>query len=301
VNAMGDPWDALGPGTWRSLLRPVYRRIATRNMRSICSHAHAALYWSRAIIQRYPVSRNGYSAVAPRIALPSGYASTNAMHQRAIRARQRSRSGPSNEQCLRLGFMGSLEQLYKGPDILLRAVSICSRTGLNLKVLLAGAGRYREALESLARSLSVQNMVVFLGQVGFGKPVFDFLDSLDLFVMPSRAEGLPRSLVEAMACGCPCIASDIGGIPELLHSEDLVAPGNPDSLAAKILEVTANPERLIQMSLRNLERAKEFDPDTLRNIRQNFYSFVKLQAGVPSARGKNSIIIPGNGFPRQNG
>src|SRR6202161_2282263 len=119
-------------------------------------------------------------------------------------------------------------------------------------------------METLARELSIERSVHFLGQLGFGLPVCDFLDSVDLFVMPSRAEGLPRALVEAMARGCPCIGSSVGGIPELLAPEDLVPRNDPEALAQKIMEVTSDPARMKEMSQRNLARTKQFDPEILR-------------------------------------
>ena len=130
-------------------------------------------------------------------------------------------------------------------------------------------------MESLARDLSVERNVSFLGQLGFGEPVRDFLDSIDLFVMPSRAEGLPRALVEAMARGCPCIGSNVGGIPELLAAEDIVPPNDPEALARKIMEVTADPQRMKTMSARNLARARQFDPEALREMRRAFYQYVR--------------------------
>lgn len=290
VNAMGDPWDALGPNTLPTILRPIYRSVLTREMRTMCSQAQAVLYWSRAIQQRYPAAENGYTTVSPRIVLPCGFASPGLIRQRADRAQN---FGPGKSRCFQVGFIGSFEQLYKGPDTLLHAVNACSRAGLDIRALLVGEGRCREEMKSLARALSIDDKVVFPGQLGFGKPVVDFLDSLDLFVMPSRAEGLPRALVEAMARGCPCIGSRIGGIPELLHPDDLVPPGDPQALAAKILQVANDPQRLMQMSMRNVENAKAFDPEILRKQRADFYRHVKMQAGSPSAREAEVILARG--------
>jgi glycosyltransferase involved in cell wall biosynthesis len=179
------------------------------------------------------------------------------------------------EAARRIGFIGSFAQLYKGADTLLRALSLCLHRGANLEISLVGEGRYRKDMETLARELSIERSVHFLGQLGFGLPVCDFLDSIDLFVMPSRAEGLPRALVEAMARGCPCIGSNVGGIPELLAAADLVPPNDPEALARKIMEVTADPDRMKAMSARNLSRAKEFDPEVLRNMRLAFYQYVR--------------------------
>ena len=198
----------------------------------------------------------------------------------------RSGLNQSRDRSLRIGFIGSFAQLYKGSDTLLRALASCLVRGVKVEASFVGEGRYRKNMQSLAHNLSVERNVSFLGQLGFGQPVCDFLDSIDLFVMPSRAEGLPRALVEAMARACPCIGSDVGGIPELLAAEDLVPPNDPEALARKIMEVTADPQRMKAMSERNLARAKQFDPQALREVRRAFYQYVKDHSGSTGKSGR---------------
>ncbi len=83
-----------------------------------------------------------------------------------------------------------------------------------------------------------------------------------------------------MAQGLPCIASTVGGIPELLPSEDLVPPDNVAALADKIREVVTDPQRMNRMSARNLEKAKSYREETLRDRRNGFYRYLceKTQA-----------------------
>jgi glycosyltransferase involved in cell wall biosynthesis len=81
-------------------------------------------------------------------------------------------------------------------------------------------------------------------------------------------------LVEAMARGLPCVATSVGGIPELLESGDLVPPNDPDALAAKIRQALDSPERLDSMSVRNLAKAQEFRPELLAQRRTEFYRFL---------------------------
>ena len=90
------------------------------------------------------------------------------------------------------------------------------------------------------------------------------LDDADLFVLPSLGEGLPRSMIEAMARALPCIGSTAGGIPELLPQEDLVPPGDARALAQKIREVLTNPHRLTQMSARNLATSQQYCEEKLQ-------------------------------------
>jgi glycosyltransferase involved in cell wall biosynthesis len=75
----------------------------------------------------------------------------------------------------------------------------------------------------------------------------------------------------------------VGGIPELLAADDLVPPNDPEALARKIMEVTDDPDRMMAMSARNLSRAKEFDPEVLRNMRLAFYQYVRDH---PASAGK---------------
>jgi len=280
VEVLGDPWDAFGPGTMSGFFRPAYRQVATRNMKEMCRGAAAALYWNGSVLpRRYPLATESHLAVAPSVVISSGYAPGDLLAERSRRIGEwRSSANTAATKCLRIGFVGSFAQLYKGPDTLLRAASLCLRRGLDLKVLLVGEGRYRPMMERLATQLSISDSVKFVGQLTFGNAIFDFLDSVDLFAMPSRAEGLPRALLEAMARGCPCIGSDVGGIPELLATEDLVPPNDHKALARKIMEVTADPQRMKTMSVRNLARAKQFDPKVLREVRRAFYDYVKTHS-----------------------
>jgi glycosyltransferase involved in cell wall biosynthesis len=105
--------------------------------------------------------------------------------------------------------------------------------------------------------------------------VRDELDQADLFILASYQEGLPRAMIEAMARALPCIGSTVGGIPELLAPEDIVPPGDVAALSAKIREVVTNPERMARMSARNLEKAKEYTNEILRERQIAFYNYVR--------------------------
>jgi glycosyltransferase involved in cell wall biosynthesis len=90
-------------------------------------------------------------------------------------------------------------------------------------------------------------------------------------VHPSRTEGLPRAVIEAMARGLPCVGSTVGGIPELLALEDLVPPNDARRLAAKIAEVVTTPGRMESMAARNLAQVRLYCEETLRARRSDFF------------------------------
>jgi glycosyltransferase involved in cell wall biosynthesis len=115
------------------------------------------------------------------------------------------------------------------------------------------------------------------GELSAGEEVRAQLDQADLFILPSRQEGLPRAMVESMARALPCIGSRVGGIPELLASDDLVPPGDVMALAEKIREVLTDPQRLAAMSLRNLTLSRQYHEEILRKTRFRFYEHLKAK------------------------
>jgi glycosyltransferase involved in cell wall biosynthesis len=278
LEVMGDPWDLFGPGTWPHISRPIFRRIATLQLKRICAGATAIHYLtSQALQRRYPPSKRAYSVGFPDVMLENAEVSAETIKGRHRRLHESPWQDAKGGDPIRIGFIGSLAQMYKGPDTLLHAAALC-QSRLNLKLILVGAGHYLPEMKTLAIKLSIADRVEFRGELSSGRSIFEFLDSIDLFVMPSRAEGLPRALVEAMSRGCPCIASSVGGIPELLEASDLVPAGSPEKLAKLILQVATDSNRLLAMSARNLAEAAQFSPQTLNELRRAFLEEVKRRS-----------------------
>jgi glycosyltransferase involved in cell wall biosynthesis len=181
------------------------------------------------------------------------------------------RSGPIR----RLITVGSLEHLHKGPDVLIEAFSMCVAEGLDAELAIVGDGRLKPSLEALAQKLNVAGRVHFLGWLPAGEAVASQLDASDLFVLPSRADGLPRSLIEAMARGLPCIGSTVGGIPELLDPECLVPPADPTALKEKILQMAGNPELCRRHARSARTRSLDFAPQILAERTRLFHTKVR--------------------------
>lgn len=284
LDVVGDPWDALGPGTWPNPFRPIFRRLAVSNLREMCRDAMAIRYVTKHSLQRrYQAGKKSFVVAFSDILTELGSVPTQTANDRYRRLETMAGGAPKG--AFHIGFIGSLARLYKGPDVMLRAVALCRDRGLDCLVTIVGDGRYAEAMKILARRLQIDDRTTFLGKIPFGSPVLVYLDSVDLFAMPSRQEGLPRTLVEAMSRGCPCIGSNVGGIPELLDEEDLVPPNDPQALARKIMEVAGDARRMRKMSERNLKKAAQYDPAALTEKRNEFYDYVKRHSrgrGTPS-------------------
>jgi glycosyltransferase involved in cell wall biosynthesis len=261
LEVVGDPHDAFSPGAVRHPLRPLFRAWFTKKLTAQCGSACAVAYVTERILeQQYPPC-----------AFTTFYSNVE-LHGDAFRKATWVRESAG---VARLLFVGSLAQMYKGPDVLLRAASRSISKGLALEITIIGDGKHRTELERLAQKLGLRNRVRFLGEISSGEPVRRELDRADLFVLPSRTEGMPRAMIEAMARGLPCIGTFAGGIVELLPSEDLVPPGHAKALSKKIDEVLRDPRRLQRMSVRNFSKAQEYREEILSERRVSFYSYLK--------------------------
>jgi glycosyltransferase involved in cell wall biosynthesis len=280
LEVIGDPSEVFAPGVVDHPLRPFFRWHFSRHLRRQCLRASGVAYVTKRTLQeRYPaqfVSVSISDVDLPEEALLGRAFST---HYSSIELESAHMAecirNPKMHGPYRLVTVGSLAQRYKGTDVLIEAMARCVRAGLDLTAAIVGEGKYRPDLIAHSERLGMASRIQFLGQVTAGEPVRRVLDTADLFVLPSRTEGLPRALIEAMARGIPCIGSAVGGIPELLDASELVPAGDPEKLAAKIQEVLKDPVRMETMARRNLTGAKEFGESVLAERRRRFYQHVR--------------------------
>ena len=92
-----------------------------------------------------------------------------------------------------------------------------------------------------------------------------------MFVHASRAEGLPRAIIEAMAYGLPCIGSSVAGIPELLSPDSIVRPNDVEGLADKILRFISDTQFAQKEANKNWMESKKYHNDILTKKRLSFY------------------------------
>jgi len=296
LEVLGDPSEVFAPGVVEHPFRRFFRWYFSNELRRQCREACGVAYVTRKALQRRYPSRYMSADVSDVElsteallggGLPCTHYSSIDLDATGIAT---SRRKPKTGGPWQIVTVGSLAQLYKGPDVLIEAVSRCVRAGVDVTAVIVGDGKFRPAMEAHAENLGVQSRIIFAGQVTAGEPVRRILDESDLFVLPSRTEGLPRALVEAMARGLPCIGSDVGGIPELLEKDELVPPGDAAALAAKIADVLSNPDRVEAMSLRNLEHSQEYRDVVLATRRRNFYQHVRTYTNEWLVRGKSARI-----------
>lgn len=271
VEAVGDPWDIFAPGTLSSPLRPYLRHKFTRDLRAQCQHAAIVAYVTQHALQRRYPSR-GWTTHYSSIQLPGDrIVDTSVASQRAARIHDKRTAGrPISIICV-----GTLAQRYKAPDILIRAVAQILREGILVEASYIGGGHLLPEFQRLAEKLGIAEHIHFRGVLP-QEGVFEQLDAADVFVLPSRTEGLPRVVIEAMSRGLPCIATDVGGTSELLPADSLALPNDTRGLARRLREVLEEPvDQLVERIKQNIIRAHNYTLDILNARREQCYSQLK--------------------------
>lgn len=153
---------------------------------------------------------------------------------------------PRQDDVTRIAFVGRLI-LNKGPQHLVEALPEIFRRHPKAELWMIGDGPLRASLEQRCSELNVTDRVQFLGT---RNDVDALLRQCDLFVRPSLMEGLPLTVLEAMASGLPVVATDVGGTAEAVQHEEtglLIQPGNVPALTEALCSLLASPERRSEM------------------------------------------------------
>jgi len=163
----------------------------------------------------------------------------------------------------------------KGHRTLIDAAKIVIDSGYDITVFFIGDGLSVKKFKQYASDSGVENRVKFIGRIHSKKAIMSELSEKDLFVFPSQSEGLPRSVIEALAVGLPCLSTPVGGIPELINKRYLFSPMDKRGFAHSIISLIENPQELERMSYDNINKAREFTNQNLTLKRNYFYNKLK--------------------------
>ncbi len=162
---------------------------------------------------------------------------------------------PPNEQLV-VGAVGSLLAI-KNHALLIRSVGDLVAAGMDVQFRLAGDGPIRGQLTELASSLGIADRVSLLGAID---DVPTFLRGLDIFVQPSDTEAMPLSILEAMSSALPCVATDVGGVSEIIAQGEagiLIAPGDQKALTDVLSQLAGDTHRREALASAGRERVCE--------------------------------------------
>jgi glycosyltransferase involved in cell wall biosynthesis len=246
-----------------------FRRVATRRVTFLPAHpwthrwkytltCHAVIAVSdfiRQLLIRVGVPESMIELIPDGIEIPAELPTA------ALRSKVRARWGFGDQEFV-VGHLGAFTP-EKGQDIALDAFGLLAERLPQARLLLAGDGPMRASAPIVQKLEKARDHVQLCENI---EELADFYPALDLFVMPSRAEGLGSAALHAMAFGIPVVASRVGGLPEIVSEGEtgwLIPADSPEVLAEAILGAASDTVRLRRLGEKARERAQQFSTDIM--------------------------------------
>ncbi|MFH1904063.1 MAG: glycosyltransferase [bacterium] len=178
----------------------------------------------------------------------------------SVNKQEKKREFGIDENCCVVGTVGRLVELKGYPYLIKAASLILQKFPKKLKFLIVGDGYMADELRNLANGLGIADKIIFAGQ---RRDVPEILHILDIFVLTSYYEGLPRSIIEAQACGVAVVATNVGGTPEVVINDKtgiLVPTKDEKAIAKAVIDLLTNKDKARRMGNTGREWAKkQFD------------------------------------------
>lgn len=254
---VGCPWDSYWNYSFKGKLMAPFRYFSLRKTQREAAYS---IYVTNEFLQRrYPTK--GYSIGCSDVAID--------IYDESILKERLNSIFKNNKNKIKMATLAAVDVRYKGQEYVIRALPKLKQMGIDVEYHLVGGGD-DSFLRSLADKLKVSDIVFFHGLMPH-RLVLLFLDNMDLYIQPSKQEGLPRALIEAMSRGCLALGSRTGGIPELLEEKFLFRCGNVEDIVHIIAQINSNI--LMEQAVRNIEMSKQYNPNILK---EKWYSFMNL-------------------------
>ena len=169
-------------------------------------------------------------------------------------------------------MIGSLQSQYKGFETAFKSLQVLNNSKHSFNLELVGGGNLNY-VNKLVQKFNISKNVIIRGSMSHPNEIFNWLDNIDFYIHPSKSEGLPRSLIEAMSRCCCCFASNVGGIPELLDSKFLHKKNDFLSLSSLIIN-HLDKNKMKENIEFCFEKAKKYESNILNNKRDEFFNNV---------------------------
>lgn len=264
---VNDPWDNFAPNAFKSVLRPIYRYYFTHQVKKYAQKANGVSYVTQfALQERYPSysrihgeSREHFESFYSSILLNEDYFWTNRNFD------------AFKEEFIIVHVNSCITDYSKGHDVVIRVAKELQNRGINIKIRFVGDGPKKVEFEKLSKDLGIERRVEFTGLLSSAEEVREVLVNSDILIFPTVGEGLPRTVIEAMAVGLPCLSTAVNGIPELLEEEYLIAQQDVMKFADMAQKILSDEVLYMNISKRNISKAREYINPVLTARRNKFY------------------------------
>jgi glycosyltransferase involved in cell wall biosynthesis len=177
----------------------------------------------------------------------------------------------------------------KGHDVTLKAAKIVADIFPNVHFLLVGDGPHKRVIEKLVDNLGLSEHVTF---TGFVDNVTEIYSITDVAILSSWSEGVPQSVLQAMASGVPVVSTKVGGVPEIVMDGAtglLISPGDYDALAKNIISLLKNPQLALNLSDNAKQRVNMYSMSHMLDSIETLYRDMLHKKGIKSLKDRSSI------------
>ncbi|MBD5279065.1 MAG: glycosyltransferase [Bacteroides sp.] len=256
------PWDCLWNQDLKRKIGAPYRFLLVKKT---MKNADYAMYVTGNFFQnRYPTMAKLNIGLSDVVLSP--------INDTILQKRLLKINNKNDDEPIKIATVATLNENIKGQHYVIKAIRKLKEMGhTNYKYYLIGGGS-EATLRKLSQELDVSENIIFVGKVSH-ENVFQLLDDMDIYIQPSLAEGLPRSVIEAMSRALPCIGSSAGAIPELIDQQYITQKKSVEDIVKAILSLSSKQE-MISQSERNFSMVHQFECGLLDNQRNDFYKKV---------------------------
>ena len=169
-------------------------------------------------------------------------------------------------------FVGTLRPI-KGVIYLIEAMGIIRQSIPDVRLLIVGDGEDRDKLKEIVDKSDLKECIHFVGKIQNEK-IPEYMAKSDIFILPSLSEGLPVVILEAMASGLPIIATNVGGLPDIIKNGEngfLIERGKPEEIAEKVSIILKNNILKERMNNNNKEKSKEYSWEIITKKLEEIY------------------------------
>lgn len=184
-----------------------------------------------------------------------------------------------NNEEPKLLFVGRLSPV-KGVNYLIRALPRILEKFPKARLEIVGYGSQEKELKALVKNLSLENKIIFSGGV-VNKELPKYYHKSSVYILPSLVEGLPVAIMEAMACGCPVIATSVGGVTDLIENNVtglLIIPKSVDEISQSVIKILSDKtlrENIIRNARKKIEENYEWN--IIASKFENLYDKVSVK------------------------
>jgi glycosyltransferase involved in cell wall biosynthesis len=240
-----------------SKLKRISAPIIMSMIKEMVRNASFVHYVDRYLLERYPTK--GKYLICPSAKIDIDH---TVLDNRLEKIRKQ-------KGTITIGLIGYTHNKIKGIDTAIRALQFLD--GYKLQVVGRGDHVW---LKNLSSVLNVDNQVEFLGVLSGRENIFNWLDTIDIYIQPSLTEGMPRATIEAMSRACPVVSTNAGGLSSIIDINFRIDTGDYKGLAKNIKKLSESTVLIQEQSKNNYETSKKFDSNVLDNKRNNFYKMI---------------------------